>query len=374
MNALLMAVSIASGVMMLALVLAQSFESANAGKTYSAVFNLFMVGAAGFALGAFAGFVFGAVGDEKQSFAGIATVLNGVIGGFALSDLTKSDSLIKRVLFSLALSCGLERSGLVACVIAVFGSLGFMFMYMNKQYLLNPALSKAHQMAEQNQILLSLTRNVKVSLAEIGSQPKIDAKVLEAIKSALKEFEATTQKDPELVDRLTVEALKSYSKAYYAAGELNKAESMLRKARNQSPDDQDTLFYLSHVLITAQRPVEAIPYLVFLQAMPNPPVLTWKLIGYACLFDASRLDESERATEKHIYFFSNDAGAHLNLACVGGQRGPAEAANVTKVIERLKLTFQLDPNLKTFVKDSLTKPGEDFAAWIGIPEFDALLA
>jgi len=373
MDGLLVAASIVSGLVMLVLVIMQGLEGARAGKDYTKILNLLMVGAGAFGLGTFAGFIFGAVGEEKQSFAGLATVLNGVIGGFALSDLTKNESLIKSALRSLALSCGLEGVGLVSCVLAFFGSVGFMFMYMNKQYLLNPALSKKQQMAEQNQRLTLLTRSVKVSLAEIGSQPTTEPKILDSIKTSVKEFETAAQKDPDLVELLSVETLKSYSKAYYVTGELGKAESMLRRARTLSPDDPDTLFYLSHVLLTAkEREREAIPYLTFLQSMPNAPVLTWKLLGYACLFDSSRLDEAERASQKYLCFCPNDAGARLNLACVYGQRGMSNPVNVGAALSTLREAIQLDATVRAFVKEKLTEPGKDFAGWKANGEFQNL--
>ena len=48
-------------------------------------------------------------------------------------------------------------------------------------------------------------------------------------------------------------------------------------------------------MITAKRQTEATPYLEFLQATANAPVLTWKLLGYVCLYDANRLEEAETA-------------------------------------------------------------------------------
>ena len=375
-NRLLSAVAIVSGFVMLCVVGFQSWEGlrGHAGQLeILKVCNLLLVGAAGFACGAFAGFIFGAIGEEKQSFSGLTSVLNGVIGGFALSDLSKGDSLIRRGLLALAFACGLKGVGLVACVLAVFGCLGFMLMYMNKQYLLNPALSKAQQLATQNQSLMLLTRSVKVSLAEIGGLPKASDKVLDAIKGAVKEFETASHKDPDLVALLSVEALKAYSKAFYVTGDTTRAEALLRQARTQGPDDPETLFYLSHILITAQRPLEAIPYLEYLQALPNVMSLTWKLLGYACLFDPNRLGEAEVATRKFLELYPNDAGAHLNLACVFGQRGPGDPANVAAVKTHLGAAIRLEPETKKLVQDTLTQPGQDFAVWSGTADFTDLL-
>lgn len=350
----------------------RSWERAQAGLDYASIFNLIFVAAAAFGLGGLAGFIFGAAGEEKQSFSGMATALNGIIGGFALSDITKKDGVIREVLHSLAVACELPGSGLVACVLVFFGAAGFVVLYVNKQYVLNPAMTKNQQMAEQNQHLATLTRSVKVSLADIGSQPTTEPKVVDGIKASLKDFEAAAQKDPELGDLFSAETLRSYAKAYYVTGELNKAESMLRRARSLSPDDPDALFYLAHVLITAQRPLESIPYLAFLSALPNAPVLTWKLLGYACLFDSNRLDEAERATDKYLCFAPNDAGALLNLACVHGQRGPVGAVNVTLVMNLLKQAIQIEPAVRAKVKDELTQPGGDFEAWKDNPDFQKL--
>jgi tetratricopeptide (TPR) repeat protein len=354
--------------LLLMLVLIQAW----AGTNGSAIFNLLLVAVAGFGVGGFAGFIFGAVGEEKQSFGGMATVINGIIGGFALSDLTQDNGVIRAVLRSLDAACGQPGVGLVACVLVFFGATGFVFMYVNKQYLLNPELSAKQTLADQHQRLLALTRNVTVSLAEVGSRPATDPTLLESIRTALQDFEASVQNEPELVGLLPMESLQAYSKAYYLAGDLPKAESMLRRARGLAPDDPDILFYLAHILVESHRPTEAIPYLKFLQALPNPPVLTWKLLGYACLFDSNRLAEAETATRQYLGLAPNDAGAHLNLACVYGQRGPSEANNVTQAMASLRTALQLDPALRSFVKETLTQPGQDFAAWTAIPEFSNL--
>ena len=372
MDRLIAAATIFSGAVLLYLVVMQGLDAANSGRDYTKIFNLLMVGGGAFALGIFAGFIFGAAGEEKQSFSGIVTIMNGIIGGFALSDLMKNDSIIKAMLHSLGRACGMDSVGLVACVLAVFGTAGFMLMYMNKQYLLNPALSKKQQMAEQVQQLSALTRTIKVSLTDIGSQPKTDPKILDGLKTAIKEFETAAQKDSDLVELLSVETLKSYSKAYYVTGELCKAEAMLRRARGLSPDDPDTLFYLSHILITAQRPTEAIPYLSLLEALPNAPLLAWKLLGYACLFDPNRLDQAEHASKKYLCICPNDAGAILNLACVYGQRGPADADNSRKCIEYLTRAIALDATVRDTVKGKLSQPGEDFGKWQDNEDFKKL--
>lgn len=128
------------------------------------------------------------------------------------------------------------------------------------------------------------------------------------------------------------------------------------------------LFYLAHVLITANRAREAIPYLLFLAALPNTSVITWKMLGYACLFDPNRLNEAEQATRRYLMLFPEDSGALLNLACVFGQRGPTPE-NVRQVTDTLGRAIQLNPNIAAFVKDTLTKPGKDFAAWGTVDSF-----
>jgi tetratricopeptide (TPR) repeat protein len=370
----LTAASISALIVIVFIVGSQAWVQAHGGgnENWTRILNLLMIGAAAFGLGMFAGFIFGAVGDEKQSFSGISSIINGAIGGFALGDLTKKDSFIKAVLHSLAQSCGLGTVGLVASVLAFFGSTGFILMYTKKQYLLNPDLSRKQQMADQNEKVTLLTRSIKVSQTDIGAVPQIEKQTREKIETALKDFENTLQKDPELVDLFSIEILKSYAKAYYTIEAFGKAEAMLRRARNLVPDDTESLFYLSHVLITDSREVEAIPYLAFLAGTRNAPVLTWKLLGYACLFVPCRLDESERASGKYLCFCAEDAGALVNLACVYGQRGPADSANITKAVEYLKKAISLEPELRKLIKEKLTEQGQDFSAWKDIKEFQDL--
>ena len=352
--------------------LAALIYSGQIAQSSSQLGNLAMIAAGAFALGSLIGFILGATTEEKQTFSPMTGVLNGIIGGFTLADLGKKDSVIKAVFHSLAAACGLQGSGLVASVIAFFGSFGFICMYINKQYVINPAAGKIARMDQQSEKLRILTRNISISDLEMDQEIELDEDQLKKVKDALAVFK-TFKSDSDLIESLSVDTLRSYAKGFLAAREYTEAEWVLRKARKVAPEDQDVMFYLASVLtMNEERTLEAIPLLSYLYAQSSVRLPVFKSLGYALLFDPSRLDESEKITQKYRSIRPNDAGALLNLACVFGQRGAADPENPKKLQELLLECMRLRPKF-AFRIDDLRKPGDDFFGWDDVTEFKPVL-
>ena len=334
--------------------------------------NLLMIAAAAFAVGALVGYSLAAFGEEKQALGGISTAINSAIGGFAIADLTKADGVIRTVFGALARSTGMPGVGLTASVVAFFATLGFVCMYFNKQYLLNPAAARILQFSKQDERALLVTKSINIGIAEMDAHEDISPENVEKLTKAVTNFKEALE-DPELFRSLSLDTIKSYSKAYYLLNDLNRAEEVLRKARALAPDDPDILFHLANVLIRTGRHEEAIAYLTFLEELPSHRVLTYKLLGFACLFVPGRLTESEVATKKYLAVNPMDVGAQLNLACVYGQRGPQDPANRDQAINLLLEVLRQDPSGAPQVIKPLLSGDGDFAAWAGVPDFKPVL-
>lgn len=94
--------------------------------------NLLFIFGGSFALGCIPGWILGPAPDESASLKTALQTINGIIGGLAVADISKSDSLIIKGLRSLSFASGLERIGTVAPAVCFYFSIGFIFMYANK--------------------------------------------------------------------------------------------------------------------------------------------------------------------------------------------------------------------------------------------------
>ena len=171
----------------------------------------------------------------------------------------------------------------------------------------------------------------------------------------------------------TPRSIKPYAKALILKGELSKADEVLQGLVARRPKDVDALLLKAQALLADNRPLEAVPFLETLATLPTAPLLTWKLLGYAYLFDPERLDESMKATQRYLQSEPGDPGARLNLACVYGQRGPLDDEAKQRLPELLGAVLAASPGLKTRVQQ-LTGPGQDFEAWRGEPAIQRLIA
>ena len=76
-------------------------------RTGPLIWNQFLIATGSAAFGAMCGFVYASFGKEREDFKPVFAAINGVIGGAAITDLSKGDkSLIRAFVWSLAKSCG----------------------------------------------------------------------------------------------------------------------------------------------------------------------------------------------------------------------------------------------------------------------------
>lgn len=328
---------------------------------------LLVIAGGAFVFGLLAGFILAPYGDEKQTFGPIAGLINGVIGGFALSDLSKKDSAIKQAFHCLAAAAGLSGIGLVGTVIGFFGAIGFLCGYLNKQYILNVSLTQAKAIEVQATKLSELTKGISLCLGDAERKPKLSDEDRKKLEPVLENF-SQLMTDESLFRELCLDTIRSYARAYFLLEEWDKSEAVLRKARQLAPDDPDILFLLANVLCKTGRYEDAIPYLSFLEKIPATRITTYKLLGYAYLFVPGKLAEAEDASKKYLAVHPKDAGAELNLACVYGQRGPADESNRAEALRWLKQAIQDNALAKPLVRPLRMGDG-DFSKWNEVPGF-----
>jgi tetratricopeptide (TPR) repeat protein len=350
---------------------------------------LLMIAAAAFGGGIIMGLMMTAFGEEKQMFSNLSAAFQGILGGFTLADLTKDDSVIKKILHALAAASGNKDDiGLTSAVVVFFGAAGFVTMFFNKQYLLNPLLAKSQETMNQLEKLRQLTKGIQLSDFPWESKLEISDEQKRLLETALAGFDGVLD-DAELVRELPLETLCSYAKACRLLGEkahktnqpaeaekrFQQAEQVLRRARGNKPDDADLLFELANVLLLQKRYDQAAAYYSYLTHLRAARVSTYRLLGYAGLFDFRYLAEAEAATRHYLCFVGNDAGAKLNLACaICQQSAPAEteAARREEACKLLREAIRDWPEAGPIAAGLTTGKG-DFVKWKDEEEFKQII-
>lgn len=354
--------------------------------------GVFMVAAAAYAAGVLVGLMMAAFGEEKQLFSSLSAAFHGAVGGFTLSDLSKEDGVIKKILHTLASATGNEHEvGLTGAVLVFFGAAGFVTMFCNKQYVLNPLLAKSQRAYEQLEKLGQLIKSEQLGdfSWEREGREEISEERKTELEQMVEKFEGVLD-DAELFNKLPVETLRSWAKALRLLGEkarsanqpeeavkrFEEAAKVLKRARCKAADDVGILLDLINVILL--RPGKehlAVPHCSYLQHLSMAPISAYKLLGYAGLFDYRCLAEAETATRQYLKFVPNDASAKLNLACaIAQQDTPATITTPRRedLFQQLRTAIGLWPHVRSRIM-TLTEPGDDFAQWKDDPDFQRLI-
>lgn len=335
------------------------------------------LGALGF--GGLAGFIFAAAPTEVPIFAQSLTVINGVIGGFAIADLRTEDGIIRKGLHALAAAAGLNTSGGIACTCAYFGVLGFLWLYSSKQYIINPLLNELSKSTVSLTALRSLLPDnvLEVPYGGEPEEPVSTNNEVQALKKALEQ--------PDMIERVEQafgqsragrlfahSALSSLAKAYYFVGDFNLAIQANKAALRIDPENSELLFYRGNILAAAGRRTEAIAPLEYAIALRGEKAATYKLLGYCLLFRDNAWERSLTMTERYLSLYPNDIGAMINKACALGQRGPKHP-KALEVVNFLNELFAVSPWARRRISE-LTGDGDDFDGWCDqVKSFRALL-
>jgi tetratricopeptide (TPR) repeat protein len=350
---------------MFALALALLYAVCRAQKPDPRLWFLFLVAVAAHSAGSIVGFVYSTFGDEVERFSSFSTFFNGLLGGVVLTDLAKENSTIRALVRSIAASAGLAPGGggIVVLIFVMFGVLGFFTTYINKKLFLN--VLTARQDKALSDILKSreVLKKMELPVGDLGSPaPPLTREQAKAVRDIVT--------NPNAGKVAGAEAMKADAKAFRVAKKLGEAERILRAADQLYPDDPEIPLALADVLIASRRPLEALPFLMRLQKLPNPPPKAWKLLGYASMFHPSLRDDAEAATKKYLAREPDDVYAMVNLACVYGQRGTSDPANRAALIEVLERIGRHPQATRAREKiRNLTEDGGHFDAWASDADF-----
>ncbi len=323
------------------------------------IWNLFAVATAAIGAGGLIGFLYAPYGDEKARFSDVSKVIMGLLGGFSITEIAKNDGLIRRFFTVAALSCGgPDTKGILIFVMLSFGTLGFLGMYFNKSLALNPALDAVVRVITPEAAREKITETVSLPRTQIGSKPELtgEAKLAASYLRRTKEI----GKSDKLKD------IRADAKALYGSGIYDEAIELLKKGLETHPDDPVMLFDLSHLLITVNRPLEALTYLHRLQKIPSAPIETLKLLGYCYLFNKDTMDKSIEASLAYLQLRQQDTDAEFNIACAYAMKSEQDPRFRAAMEQWLDRVLREDPSYKERIQRYLNK---DFKAFANDPEF-----
>lgn len=311
---------------------------------------MLLLAAAAYVTGAVIGFLYAAIGAEVERFGAITAALTSAIIGFSLSDLSNPKGLSRELLQTLGNAVGeATPAGLVLALLVLFGLGGFLTMYVNKEYLLKPELLGVNELLDLQTLLNSLVSDL---------QPRPGIQSFEPIEVAGDTTKLQGQldamlKNPPWNDRrreyMASDAYKTISKALRFVKNHDACIEVLRAGRVRFVQDTDFPLYLAQTMIAAnpKNPTVALPELYQLIGHPKAPILAWKLLGYALLFDTSRLKESIEHTKNYLAVVTREVGAFYNLACAHGQlHGVAMKDGDAAEGERNRLSSEALANLR----------------------------
>lgn len=325
------------------------------------IWNLFLVATGSVGAGNLVGFLYALYGDEKKQFSDASKLVTGLLGGFSITEILKPDGIIRRLFVITAQSCGgADTKGLVFFVVIAYFAMGFLALYVNKRLVLNPAMRESDALMGVDESRELLNEEISISSTEIAEKPAVPKEAQDAVESLVR--------SPEFGKGNSLESIKADGKVYYATGRFEEAIKLLKMGVERYGDDAELLLHLSHVLITADRPIEAISYLKRLGTMPKAPAITFKLLGYACLFKEDMLDESIAASQGYLSLYPGDAGTEFNLACAYAQRGPDDPNNRKQMEDWLDKAIGHNIQFRSRIVELLQ---EDFKAYAADSAFQA---
>jgi len=329
-------------------------------------FNLLLIAAACFAGGAFMGFLYGTFGTEAERFKNIAGILNGLIGGFALSDLSKNESMIRRVLHAMSRSAGQgDEVGVVAAVMVTFGVLGFLLCYMNKTLSLNLAFSEVQRSLDVTAKIMveQAAEAAKGERSKAIGDPEALKPAGEGVKESPELMNAVAQlmASPELAEDESPQAIKTKAKAFYVCGDMKKAEREFSRLLDLRPDDAEALSYLSEIRVERD-PLTAIEPLERLRRLLPEDHDVAKWLGYAYLWRKDKLKDAIRESTRYLERHPKDVGAKLNLACAYAQQGPSPELREI-VLPLVKDVVEQSPAAKDVIVRLMEDPEGDFFEW-----------
>ena len=371
---------------------------------------LIAVALAAFMIGCLIGFLFSSYGEELSTIGKIRDWLIGGLSGLTVAEAIHQGGFVKTILLKFAINQSDMEFSLVISMAVVYWSLGFLFMFFQRELILNVVLAKSRAARGQldgtkqtglaiQKLLAQLSPGVLSGTTDI-SETKVSKKELDDLKTALYSEDVTTflkQADEALrygmvLDWDTVSKVANvhYYRSYFETEEqkpleVKRALDWIRRALAINPLHADLTMKYADMLGFDNQVDAAVAVLETLSVRPESPAVVKQWLGYYLRSNPARLDDSIKYSKQFLSMFPNDDAAlavlayaygvkySLELRALGKTSEPA-SPNRAAAFQYLEAVLRLYPEFKSTVADKWIKERKGFECLADDPDFKKIVS
>jgi len=363
-----------------------------------------------FSIGTAFGFLFSSYGEEQSTIGKIRDWLIGGITGVGLAEAIEQGGTIKKILQKFQFASTDSDFALVIGTAIAFTTLGFFFMYFQRELIFN--ISLAAKRAERGRIDgthhagIVIQRTLSVlpasmltgvddidEIAEVAPEEEANLRsilysneVEEFLRHANSAIRDGMSLDWDVISKV---AYVHYYRTYFEPKEkkpaqIKQATEWLLRALAINPLHADLTMKYADMLITNKEYEEAAAILERLSFRPEAPALVKQWLGYVLLFIPQRVTEGVKYSESFHREFPNHQGSLLNAACGyaqlycsesnKGMEQNKQSENRKKALAALRGALNAEPAYVTSVASNWTQKGQDFECLKTDEEFLELIS
>jgi tetratricopeptide (TPR) repeat protein len=312
-----------------------------------------------FMVGCIVGFLFSSYGEESGTIGKVRDWLLGGVTGIAFADLSRGNGgALARLLHRFTIPPATDNDfALTVSITVTYLSLGFLFMFFQRELILNVVLAKSR--AERGdldgtrqaglaiqKLLANLPPSVLAGVTDIGETDVTEAEKQDLrnaldsddVSNFLKQAESAAKNGIPLDwDTVSKVAHVYYYKSYFAEEkqkpvQVRKALDWIRRALAMNPLHADLTMKYADMLGADHQTDAAIAVLEALRVRPEAPAVVEQWLGYYLRSIPERVDDAIEHSNRFLSFFSDDPDTAINLAYAYG----------IKYCERLRSVTQPD--------------------------------
>ncbi|HEV7674693.1 MAG TPA: tetratricopeptide repeat protein [Candidatus Angelobacter sp.] len=366
------------------------------------------VSLAAFMIGTMAGFLFTSFGDELATFGKIRDWVIAGITGATVAELAEQGGVVRTILLKFVPTQRPGEFGLVISMAVVYFSLGFFFMFLQRELLLNVLLAKSR--AERGRldgtvqaglaiqkILQKLPPSLLTGIDSVDAV--LEPKEAEELRTLLECDDVTlflnqaeqALKDGHSLDWDTVSKVAYiYYYKVYCASETEKkdflqyANQWIQRALILNPMHVDLLIKYADLEMIGEDYATAVAMLEQLAARDDSPGYVKQWLGYALLQIPERLTDSIKYSQEFLHQFPDTSASMFNIALayaklycreirVAKVASKLDSENRLKALAHLEEALEKDPDYREHVQKNYSSKGGSFECMDLDPDYRKLV-
>jgi hypothetical protein len=359
---------------------------------------------ASFMIGCLVGFVFTSYGEEIGTVGKVRDALIGAIAGLTIAKAAE----IKGAINTFAVGQDAHEFPLMLSAAIVYVALGFLFMFFQRELILNVAL--AEKRFERGRLegsreaglvilrfLAALPASVLSGVDDIDNITGVgdeEAKALREelysadVETFLQEAKDSARRGSLDWDVCSKTAYISYYRTYFERdnkrAEVDQALEWIVRALNMNPLHVDLTMKYSDMLAASGEHEAAVAVLERLASRPEAPMLVKQWLGYFLLDVEGREDDAIEYSNGYLALFPADTDAKFNIACSYAQKyctsrrakhtdDDQRSKDRKSALDNLREALYGEPDYAATVRAKWTLKGESFDCFASDPDFLQLL-